>query len=206
MPLYAAPSARTARQIAADLSMLLWVIGWILIGRAVWSTINSVADPARKIADSTQSLGKNFGDAAESSSHTPGIGKVLRKPFDAAAGSVADMSGSAHDLVISIERLAIVSGILAALIPISVMLAIWLPARIRFAVEARAAQRFIDAAPDMDLFALRAMANQPMTVLAKISPDPVGAWRADDRRIIEALAATELRRSGLKPPAAQRSP
>ena len=44
-------------------------------------------------------------------------------------------------------------------------------------------------APDLDLFALRAMANQPMHVLAAISDDPVRAWRSGDRRVIDALAA-----------------
>jgi hypothetical protein len=70
---------------------------------------------------------------------------------------------------------------------------------------ARAAQAFLDEGADLDLFALRAMATQPMHVLAAISPDPVGAWRAGDRSVIDRLAEVELRRSGLTLPAALRN-
>ena len=87
------------------------------------------------------------------------------------------------------------------LIPVLIVLLIWLPARIRFFLRARAARRFLDAQADLDLFALRAMVAQPMHVIARISDDPVAAWRRGDRDVIRALAAIELRQSGLNPPA-----
>ena len=76
--------------------------------------------------------------------------------------------------------------------PILIVGAIWLVLRWRFVRRASAAQRFIDAAPDLDLFALRAMANQPMPRLARISDDPAGAWRRGDLDVIHALALLEL--------------
>ncbi len=79
---------------------------------------------------------------------------------------------------------------------------IWVPIRIGFVRRATAAQRFVDANEDLDLFALRAMARQPLHVLARITDDPAGAWRRqDDQPVINALAALELREEGLKPPA-----
>ena len=72
--------------------------------------------------------------------------------------------------------------------------------RLRFVRRASAAQQFIDAAPDLDLFALRAMANQPMPRLARISDDPAGAWRRGELDVIHALALLELKDSGLRPP------
>ena len=44
------------------------------------------------------------------------------------------------------------------------------------------------------------MATQPMHVLAAISDDPVAAWRGGERAVINALAAVELRDSGLAMP------
>ena len=73
--------------------------------------------------------------------------------------------------------------------------------RWRFVREATAGARFIDAAEDLDLFALRALARQPMYVLAKISDDPAGAWRARDPEVVTALARLELRDAGLAVPA-----
>jgi hypothetical protein len=44
------------------------------------------------------------------------------------------------------------------------------------------------------------MASQPLYVLAGVSDDPVRAWRQGDRRVIDALAAIELQRNGLRFP------
>jgi hypothetical protein len=59
---------------------------------------------------------------------------------------------------------------------------------------------FLDTLADLDLFALRAMAAQPLYVLAEISDDPVTAWRSGDREVINKLAELELRRDGLRLP------
>ena len=61
-------------------------------------------------------------------------------------------------------------------------------------------QRFIDESADLDLFALRALARQPMHLLARISPDPAGAWRRSDPGVVRELALLELRTVGLHPP------
>ena len=130
----------------------------------------------------------------------PGLGDQLRRPFDAAAGSLGDLVATADRQAASIERLAAVDGLAGVPHPGDDRAALWLPRRVRFVRRARAAQRFIDAQADLDLFALRAMANQPMHVLAGISDDPVRAWRAGDRRVIDALAEVELREAGCRCP------
>ena len=97
-------------------------------------------------------------------------------------------------------RLALLVGWLVFLIPVTIVVAFWLPRRIRFYRQARASQVFLDALADLDLFALRAMAAQPHYVLAEISDDPVKAWRSGDRAVINQLAELELRRNGLQLP------
>ena len=52
-------------------------------------------------------------------------------------------------------------------LPVLFALLIWFPRRLSFIRRATAAQKFIDNAADLDLFALRAMANQPMHKLAR---------------------------------------
>ena len=99
-----------------------------------------------------------------------------------------------------VERLALLLGWTTALVPILIVGIWWAVARGRFVRRASAAQRFIDADDDLDLFALRAMANQPMAALARVSADPSGAWRRGERDTIRALALLELRDSGLAPP------
>jgi hypothetical protein len=112
---------------------------------------------------------------------------------------------SANEQVASIERLALIVGWLVFLIPATIVVAFWLPRRIRFYRQARASQIFLDALPDLDLFALRAMAAQPLYVLAEISDDPVKAWRSGDREVINKLAEVELKRDGLRLPESLRA-
>jgi hypothetical protein len=130
----------------------------------------------------------------------PVAGEQLRRPFDAASVTLGNLITSANDQVTSIERLALIVGWLVFLIPVTIVVAFWLPRRIRFYRQARASQVFLDALPDLDLFALRAMAAQPLYVLAEISDDPVKAWRSGDRAVINQLAEVELKRNGLRLP------
>jgi hypothetical protein len=67
--------------------------------------------------------------------------------------------------------------------------------------EAGAAQRFVDGPADLEVFALRAIAHQPLHVLARVSDDPMTALRERDRVVIARLADLELRASGLTAPA-----
>ena len=69
-----------------------------------------------------------------------------------------------------------------------------MPRRVRFVLQASAGSevhRLVTA--DLELFALRAMANQPMHRLARVSADPVRAWREGDPDVVRRLAMLELR-------------
>jgi hypothetical protein len=201
MRIYAQRRGQLAGQLAGDLAVLVWTVVWGAVGIAVDAAVAALAGPARETSRTARDLAGQLGDAAASAGQVPGLGEQLRRPFDAASASLGDLVATADHQAASIERLAAVMGWLVFLIPVTTVLLVWLPRRIRFVRRARAAQRFIDAQADLDLFALRAMANQPMHVLAGISEDPVGAWRSGDRQVIDALAEVELREAGLSLPA-----
>ena len=200
MGIYASRPGRLVGQVLGDLFVLGWGIVWALVGVFVQQTIAVLAVPARETARMAAKLVGNFEDAAAEASRVPGVGDNLRRPFDSASTTLGQVITSANHQVDSLERLAVIMGWLVFLIPVTVVIAIWLPRRVRFYRQARAAQLFIDAQPDLDLFALRAMANQPMDVLAAVTDDPVSAWRSGDRAVINRLADLELRRSGLRMP------
>ncbi len=197
MGIYARRPWRFLGQLATDIFVVVWAVAWWLTGAYVDDSIASVAKPARETANATEQMSVQLQEAGTQVSQIPGIGDTLRRPFDTASQSLSGLRQSADQQVASIERLATIVGWLVFVIPVAVVLIIWLPRRIGFLLRARAAQRFIDSGADLDLFALRAMANQPMQVLAKISDDPVRAWRTGDVPVIRRLAETELRRNGL---------
>ncbi len=197
MRIYAQRRGQLAGQLVGDVAVVAWTLAWAVVGVLVDAAVASLAGPARDAARTARTLAGQLGEAASSAGQVPGVGEQLRRPFDAASGSLGDLVATADAQAASIERLAVVAGWLVFLIPVATLLLVWLPRRVRFVRRARAAQRFIDARADLDLFALRALANQPMHVLAGISDDPVAAWRSGDRRVIDALAEVELRHAGL---------
>jgi hypothetical protein len=205
MGIYAQRPGRLAGQLVGDALVLVWVVAWALVGILVDRTVSRLAAPARQTAETAERLSSDFSDAAGQAAQVPGLGEQLRLPFDSASESLVDLISTADRTVAAVNQVAALLGWLVFLIPVTLLVAVWLPRRIRFYRLARAAQVFLDDRADLDLFALRAMATQPMHVLARISPDPVGAWRSGDQRVIDQLAEVELRRSGLKLPASLRS-
>jgi hypothetical protein len=200
MGFYASRPGRLAGQLLGDLGVAVWVVVCAVLGIVVDSAVSRLAGPARETAGTAQRLAGNLSDAAGSASQVPGLGEQLRRPFDAASGSLGQLVDTANQQARTIEHLATLLGWLVFLLPVVVVLAFWLPRRIRFHLRSRAAQAFLDSAADLDLFALRALASQPLPVLARISPDPVAAWRRGDRTVINALAEVELDRTGLRLP------
>jgi len=205
MGIYAKRPAKMIGQLVGDGFVVLWAIGWAIVAIFVHRVIEVLATPARETARTAMRLAENFRQAAAEAAKVPVAGEQMRRPLDAAAGTLGSLIDSANDQVVSIERLALIVGWLVFLIPVATVVAFWLPRRIRFYRQAHASQIFLDSLADLDLFALRAMAAQPLYVLAEISDDPVQAWRSGDREVINKLAEVELKRNGLQLPATLRA-
>ena len=205
MGIYANRPAKMIGQLAGDGFVVLWTIGWAIVAIFVHRVIEVLATPARETARTAMRLAENFRQAAAEAAKVPVAGEQFRRPFDSAAVTLGNLIDSANDQVVSIERLALLVGWLVFLIPVTIVVAFWLPRRIRFYRQARASQVFLDSLADLDLFALRAMAAQPLYVLAEISDDPVQAWRSGDREVINKLAEVELKRNGLRLPTTLRA-
>ncbi|HYP44403.1 MAG TPA: hypothetical protein VEQ66_04290 [Propionibacteriaceae bacterium] len=199
MGFYAREPRRLVAQVSADTLVLTSVVLSWLLSRLTERAVLAVAAPARQAAVAAGTVSGQFRSVSEETAKLPSIGNQLRQPFDAAAGSFDDLVGVADDQVRSIERLADLLGWLAFVIPVTVILLLWLPRRVRFYLRSRAAQRYLDSEAALDLLALRTLVSQPVSVLTAINPDPAAAWRSGDATVITRLADVELRRSGLGP-------
>lgn len=192
--------ARRTRQLAGDLWLVGWAILWIWVAFRLHGLIMNLAAPGLAIADGATSLSENIDSAGTAISSVPLAGDTLATPFSGmsdAATSIADAGQATADAVALLARFLSIS---LAVLAITSFAVIWVPIRISFIRRATAAQRFVDANEDLDLFALRAMARQPLHVLARITDDPAGAWRRQDIAVINALAELELREEGLRMP------
>lgn len=201
MTFYSDIPARRARQLAGDLWLVGWTVAWIWIAVKLHGLIMSLAAPGQAISDGATSLARSITSAGDALEGIPLVGEGLSAPFDgmsAAAGAIAAAGQAEADAVAS---LAMFTSVSLAVLAFASFAAFWIPIRVAFVRKASAAQQFVDANEDLDLFALRALARQPLHVLARIDDDPAGAWRRGDRRIIDALAELELREEGLRLPA-----
>ena len=200
MKTYSDLPVRRALQATGDLLLVLWIWLWVSIADSVHDATLGLAKPGRQIDESATGLAGRLRDAGESISGVPVVGDDVQKPFEGAGGAADNLAAAGRAQVEAVQTLAFWLGIAVALIPILIALAVYLPPRIRFVRRATAGRRFLDSAADLDLFALRAMTNQPLHVLARVSDDPAGGWRERDPDVVRRLAALELKDCGLLPP------
>ena len=200
MKLYSDIPGRRLVQMAADVGVVLWVVLWVRVAQRVYDATMALAEPGRNLAGAGSSFRDTMSSAGDNVDDLPLLDDRVATPFRSAAGVGTEIEKAGTDLVSAVERVSLLLALTTAMVPILIVGATWLVLRWRFARRATAAQRFIDAEPDLDLFALRAMANQPMPRLARVSDDPAGAWRRGDLDVIHALALLELKDSGLRPP------
>ena len=201
MKLYADTSVRRSLQIAGDLALVVWIWVWVVVADKVHGATLELATPGHRIDASAGHLASRLRDAGRTVSDIPLVGEGASKPFDGAGDAATGLAQAGQQQVAAVESLAQWLALAVALIPILVLLWFYLPQRIAFVRRATAGQRFLDSGADLDLFALRAMAHQPLHVLARIDPDPAGAWRRGVPQVIDQLAGLELRSAGLRPPA-----
>jgi hypothetical protein len=180
--------------------MLAWICLWGWVGRLVHDATMALAEPGRRLQSAGSGFREQMGHAGDAVRDLPLVGDSIAAPFRQAGGAGTTIERAGTDLVDAVTSLANILGWVTALVPILIVGLVWAWLRIRFVRRATAAQRFIDSAADLDLFALRAMARQPMRRLATVSEDPSGAWRRGDEATIRSLALLELRDSGLRPP------
>jgi hypothetical protein len=199
MKLYADSPVRRTRQLVGDGLLVLWVVAWVQIAFIVRDATLTLAGPGRQIAEAGGGLADRLREAGTTVGDVPLVGDEASAPFDGAGDAADSIAAAGTAQAEAATDLAFWLGLAVGAIPVLLALVAYLPRRWRFAVEATAGQRFLDADEDLDLFALRAMARQPMHRLARVSDDPVGDWRRGNTAVVHALAELELRESGLAP-------
>ena len=200
MRLYAAAPGRALRQLVADLLFVVWVAGWVWVASTVHDTTLLLAEPGRQTEESASDLAERLRDAGGAISGLPVVGDEAASPFGQAAEASDGIAAAGRAQAESVEDLAFWLGVSVGAIPVLAVAAFYVPVRVRFVRRATAGQRLVDTGEDLDLFALRALAHQPLHVLAKVSGDPAGAWRSRDPVVTRALADLQLRADGLRPP------
>lgn len=199
MRLYADLPARRAVQLTGDLVVLVWIVLWAVLGHAVHDATLNLAEPGHRVESASTSLADRLDATGNAVGDLPVVGGAAAEPLQQAGKAAEQLADAGRAQVRAVERLANWLGWSVALIPILGALLLYLPPRIRFVRRAAAGRALVDSAADLDLFALRALAHQPLARLAAISEDPAAAWRERDPEVVGRLAALELAAVGLRP-------
>ena len=193
--LYAETAGLRARQVLGDLAVVAWTAAWVWAGVTLYRLVEKLAVPGARLEQAGGGFAGDVAEIQQKVGRLPVVGGELQDPFGRLAGvgrTLADAGATQQQIV---HQLALWLGVLVAAVPIVALLLAWLPGRAAWAREAGAASRLRLAGADLELFALRAVANRPLRQLHRVSPDPAGALRAGD---YEALADLELRALGLR--------
>jgi hypothetical protein len=193
--LYAETAGLRARQLLGDLAVLAWTAAWVWAGLTLYRLVDKLAVPGARLEQAGGGFAGDVVEIQQTVGRLPVVGGDLQGPFGRLAGvgrTLADAGATQQQVV---HQLALWLGVLVAAVPIAALLVAWLPRRVAWAREAGAASRLRLAGADLELFALRAVANRPLRELRRVTPDPAGALRAGE---YEALADLELRALGLR--------
>jgi hypothetical protein len=201
MKLYADRPDRLVGQLLGDLLVVVLVYLCVRLGLGTHGRIGELAGPGRDAEAQARGLDGTLRDAAGKVDDTPLVGGTVAAPFRALARTSRDLAASAQAYQDAVERVAVLAGVLVAVVPILLLLAVWLPRRVGWVLEASAADRLVrrSAAAD-DLLAVRALARQPLRRLAALDPDVVAGWKAGDPAATARLAELELDELGLRAP------
>lgn len=198
MRLYADSPTVRARQVAADLGMVAWLVLWVLVARTVHGAVLALAEPGRAVEDLASSVADSMASAAEAAEDVPLVGDELAAPFDALGSAGDSVGGAGQAAQDAVGTLATVLAVVLVLLPVGWALLRWLTWRLGWARAAGAARRL--AAADPDVLAARALATAPLSRLAALPPGTADGWRAGDPAATRTLAAVELERLGLPAP------
>jgi hypothetical protein len=183
--------------------VVAWTVLWVLLARAVHRAVLVLAEPGQAVEDLGGSVARNMASAAETADRVPVAGDALAKPFQALGDAGSSVSGAGQDAQDAVGTLAFLLAVVLVVLPVGWLLLRWLPGRWRYAREAGAAARLLRGTPDLELLAVRALATAPLPRLAALPAGTGTAWRDGDPSAVRALAALELDRLGLRPPAAE---
>jgi hypothetical protein len=198
MRFYAERPARFLLQLLADVSVVLWVWLCVVVAKAAREVVLQLQAPANTLTGAGDGIRGAFDNAARTAGEIPFVGEDMAKALGAGTGAGDSIAGAGRDLAGTVASIASGTAIGIVVLGVLPILLTWLPLRLRYARTAGSAARVRGV--DTDLLALRAMTNQPVRRLLRVSPDPAAAWRRDDRDVVHALAALELRSLGMRAP------
>lgn len=204
MRLYADRADLRARQLAADGGLLAWLVLWLLVARIAHRAVLVLAEPGRAVESLGRSLTGSMASAAGAAGKVPVVGGDLAGPLATLGRAGTSVAAAGQGSSDAVATLATALAAVLVVVPVGWLLLRWLPWRLRWARDARAAERLMadhqPGRPDLELLAARALTTASLPALAALPAGTGAGWRTGDPAAVRALAELELNRLGLQLP------
>jgi hypothetical protein len=189
---------RAVLQLLADVLLLLWVVAWVEVARAVDHGVRDLARPGYAVQSGAGGLAGNLHEAGQAVTGVPLVGHSLATPLTSAGGRAGDVADAGRELGDRITAAALPVALVVLAVAVVPVVLVWLTLRGRFAARAGACAALARRPGGDDLLALRALATRSPRQLAAVGPDPMGRWRREDPDAVRRLAELELRLCGVR--------
>jgi hypothetical protein len=183
-------------QVLLDVMLLVWTVGWLVIGVVVAYEVRGLAD----LSDAASKTGRAVVAVGDAVKDLPIIGDQVAEPADAVRAAGEEAVASSRSARASARRVGVLLGVSIAAIPSLPVLLLYLPARLATARERRALREAVASGADPavdEVLALRAVTHLPYRVLRGVSDDPAGDLARGSHG---SLADAELRWFGVLRP------
>ncbi|WP_432830197.1 hypothetical protein [Dactylosporangium sp. CA-092794] len=197
MKVYADRAPVALRQVLTDVLVVVWVYAWVRLGMMLFDLIQKLAVPGQQLEGAGDGLARNLGAAGDKIKGVPGVPDSVASPFTDAAGAATSLANAGREQQTIVHDLAWVLSVVIVVLPVLLVIAVWLPLRIRWMRSAGSAAQLRAVSAGRDLLALRALTTQPLKRLLRVDPEIAARWRRGDPDAVEALARLQLRSLGL---------
>lgn len=191
------PVVRT-RQLLGDLGVVVWCGVWVRIALTVQQRVQRLGAPGRALEQAGSGLAGGLDSAEERARSLPLVGGALAEPFGRAAGAGRLLVAAGQAQQDAVDNLALLAATALVVLPVAWLVARWLPRRRRWVRDARSARRLLATGAALDVLAARAIASQPLDVLARLGPDTLRGWAAAEPAAVATVAEVALRSLGLR--------
>ncbi|MEV3855390.1 hypothetical protein AB0J38_13810 [Streptomyces sp. NPDC050095] len=183
---YAHQPGRRTRQALGDGAALLWVGGWA-----------ATAVVAHRLITLSAGL--------HARPRIPLLGPRMNGTLHDVARASDRLAGAAPSGAGPTQALALLAAVALFVVPVGLLLALWLPRRLRWVRQAAAARDLAATEDGRELLALRALlrpldeVGRTADALPDTTPGSLAeGWREGDPETLDALAEAELVRLGLR--------
>lgn len=197
-PFYSANPARLARQLLADLLLVMWCwLSW-MAGRTVDRAVEKATAPGTAAAEEVRALSDRIDKAAGQLSDLPVVGRGLTGPLRDLAQGLTSLARTGDAQLATIEQLGQWVVLAVIVVPVAFGLLAWLPPRLNFVRKSLQATSLRRHPGGEQVLALRALVTQSPAALTRALDDPVAAWKSGDPAAVRVLAGLQLREHGVR--------